>query len=75
MTCEEVFKRLYEALNSGVENLTSEVMAKHYELCQACCQFCRFDAQVIKAMQENCFKDRPISDLRSKILNDIDLQS
>ncbi|OGC92287.1 MAG: hypothetical protein A2W25_14845 [candidate division Zixibacteria bacterium RBG_16_53_22] len=75
MTCEEVFKRLYEALNSGVENLTSEVLTRHYEICQTCCKYCRFDAQVIKAMQENCFKDRPESDLRVKILKDINLQS
>jgi hypothetical protein len=75
MTCEEVLKRLYETLNSGSENLTSEVMAKHFELCHTCCEFCKFDAQVIQAMQENCFKDRPTSDLRSKILKDIDLSA
>lgn len=73
MTCEEAIKRLYDALNSGAEKLTSEMMAKHYELCRSCCSHCRFDAQVIKAMQENCHKDKPTPALRSKILKNIDL--
>lgn len=73
MTCEEIIKRLYDTLNSGVENITSEVMAEHYKLCQTCCSYCKFDAQVIKAMQDNCFQATASTGLRSKIMEVIDL--
>jgi hypothetical protein len=72
MTCEEVVKRLYDTLNSGTENLTAEIMATHYELCQTCCSHCKFDAEVIRAMQESCLKDKPSSDLRLRIARNIE---
>jgi hypothetical protein len=70
LTCEEIFKRLYDALNSGVPNLTSEIMEKHYHLCETTCSHCKFDAEVIRALQESCFKNRPSPGLLEKIKKD-----
>ena len=71
MKCEEIVQRLYEALNCGVTNLTAEIMENHYRLCQTCCSHCKFDAEVIRAMQESCFKEKPANDLRLRILGRI----
>jgi hypothetical protein len=72
MTCEEVVKRLYDSLNSGVPNLTAEIMEMHFRLCQTTCSHCKFDAEVIRALQESCFGKKPSMNLLSRIRGDIE---
>ena len=73
MTCEEAFKRLYELLNSDVENITSQQIEEHLRLCRTCCDYCKFNDEVLKAMQTSCFQKKASPELKSKIIGNLDL--
>jgi anti-sigma factor (TIGR02949 family) len=73
MTCDEAVKRLYDYLNSEYENLTSEQMEKHLALCKTCCDYCRFNEEIIKAIQSTHFQKKASLKLKDKILKDLNL--
>jgi len=75
MTCKEAFKRLYDYLNSGVENLTYDQMQEHLTLCRTCCDYCKFNDEVLKAMQTSFFRMKASPELKSKILSDLSLSA
>ena len=73
MNCEEAFIRLYELLNSGAENISPEMMEKHLSLCKTCCEYCKFNDEVTRAMQNSCFVKKASPELKSRILNNLRL--
>jgi hypothetical protein len=56
MTCEEAFKRLYESLNSTSAELTPEKVEENLTLCQSVCQHCKFNKEVVDAIQSGVLK-------------------
>ncbi|HBC47132.1 MAG TPA: hypothetical protein DEO84_10580 [candidate division Zixibacteria bacterium] len=72
-TCEEAFKNLNNYLNSDFANLDSEQLEKHLALCKSVCSYCKFSAEVTRAMQTFCYEKKASPDLKSRILKDLGL--
>jgi hypothetical protein len=59
-------------LNNGESELSSEQMQKHFDLCKTCCDYCKFNQEVTKAIQSGLYKKSP-PELKKRIIREMRL--
>jgi hypothetical protein len=50
-------------------------MEKHLALCKTCCDYCKFNEKVIRAIQTTHFHNKASAKLKVKILKDLNLSA
>jgi len=70
-SCKESFNNLYNYLNSDVKHLDPKRIEKHLALCRNVCDVCKFNKEVLKAIQTQCFDKKASSKLKNKILKEL----
>ncbi|MEE9555173.1 MAG: mycothiol system anti-sigma-R factor [candidate division Zixibacteria bacterium] len=68
MTCQEAVDRLNEYLDRELDNLTSDQIDKHLDLCRLCCDHFEFEKKMKSLVQKSCIKEKAPAFLRDRIL-------
>jgi mycothiol system anti-sigma-R factor len=71
MTCREAVDRLYEYLDSELDNVSTAQIKKHLELCRLCCDHFEFE-KTLKDLVHKCCQSAKAPDvLKNKIIDSL----
>lgn len=68
MTCQEAVDVLYEYLDRELDNLRSDQIDRHLDLCRLCCDHFEFEKKMKDLVQKSCIKEKAPSFLKKRIL-------
>lgn len=73
MTCKEAVNKLHEYLDNELDNVTTEQIKKHLDLCRLCCDHFEFEKTLKDLVHKCCSSAKAPDILKEKILKSLNV--